>query len=142
MHIVFDMDNTLSDELGKKVRPGIPELLEKLKQDGHRLSVWTSSTRIRALIILKDFGLREYFTTFISREEYDPENKNLPKDIRVYDGDILIDDDPMQIDFTKSIGKKGFLVEPFRADQVMDKKEMEKLYRTIRRAAGLFGLFS
>ena len=32
MKIVFDMDNTLFDELGQQVRPGVVKLLERLDQ--------------------------------------------------------------------------------------------------------------
>ena len=81
MRIVFDLDNTLVDEMGKYSRPGVVELLEKLKIDGHRLSVWTSSTRKKALTVLNDLGLRKYFTDFIFREDYDPENLGVIKDI-------------------------------------------------------------
>ena len=139
MHIVFDMDNTLADELGKAARPGILELLEKLKEDGHTLSIWTNSTRIRALIILKDLGLRKYFTKLVFREDYDPENKGIGKDLRTIDGDCLIDDDPREIAFTKSIGKRAFLIKPFRGGSSASQKELKDLYKYINRANGILG---
>ncbi len=37
MRIVFDLDNTLVDEQGKKLRPGAKNLLENLKKDKHTL---------------------------------------------------------------------------------------------------------
>ena len=138
MHIVFDLDNTLSDEMGKNSRPGIEELLEKLKSDGHRLSVWTSSTRKRALIVLNDLGLRKYFTDFIFREDYDPENLGVIKDIRRVNGDCLIDDDPKHVNFTKSVGKKAFLVRSYRGGLTASLREMDELYKFIRRASGIF----
>lgn len=52
--IVFDMDNTLFDELGRWPRPGIRELLERLRKDGHTLALWTSSTAMRARSLLAD----------------------------------------------------------------------------------------
>ena len=138
MHIVFDMDNTLADEFGKNARPGMLELLDKLKSDGHTLAVWTSSTRKRALSILRELGLREYFTECIFREDYDPENSGVGKDIRRVNGDCLIDDDPKQVNFAKSIGKKAFLVKPYRVDGAADRGEMDELYKFIRRASGFF----
>jgi hydroxymethylpyrimidine pyrophosphatase-like HAD family hydrolase len=141
MHIVFDMDNTLSDELGQTARPGILELLEKLKNDGHTLSLWTSSTRKRALAILYDLGLREYFSTCVFREDYDLENTDTLKDIRQVNGDCLIDDDPKQVDFAKSIGKRGYLMKPYRAGGRANHKEIDDLDRFIRRASGFLGVF-
>ena len=48
MHIYFDLDNTLIDELGQAVRPGIIELLELFKANNLQLSIWTASTKARA----------------------------------------------------------------------------------------------
>ncbi len=89
LHIVFDMDNTLADEFGKGTRPGIIEFLNKLKSDGYSLSLWTSSTRNRALTILNDHNLRHYFKIMVFRENYDPDRQGKVKDIREIEGDIL-----------------------------------------------------
>ncbi|HEX3047420.1 MAG TPA: NIF family HAD-type phosphatase, partial [Bacillota bacterium] len=97
MNIVMDMDNTLTDEFGSSVRPGIINFLETLKRDGHVLILWTNSTKERAVTILKDHRLHFYFSRFIFREDYDPQNIGLPKDIRKVEGDLLIDDDPDEI---------------------------------------------
>ena len=139
MNIVFDMDNTLSDELGKCLRPGIVELLERLENDGHILSLWTSSTRERALSILYGLKLREHFKTLVYREDYDPENVGLGKDIREICGDFLIDDDPYQVEYAKSIGKKGYLVKAFRAGNRIDSHELEDLYLSIKYSSHPFG---
>jgi phosphoglycolate phosphatase len=42
--------------------PGIPELLEKLQRDGHRLFVATSKPEEMSIDILTKFGLANYFT--------------------------------------------------------------------------------
>ena len=42
--------------------PGIPELLEKLQKDGHRLYVATSKPEEMSIDILTKFGLAQYFT--------------------------------------------------------------------------------
>ena len=104
LHIVFDMANTLTDEFGKGVWPGIPGLLKTIENDGHYLSLWTSSTRNRAVTILSDHNLEQFLQPFVFRENYDPERKNLPEDIRNIDTDILVDDDPKQIDFVNGKG--------------------------------------
>ena len=59
MVIVFDMDNTLVDEFGSSVRPGIVDLLTKLRRGGITLIIWTNSRRDRAKEILRIHNLRK-----------------------------------------------------------------------------------
>ena len=42
--------------------PGVPELLEKLQKDGHKLYVATSKPETTAIEILEHFDLAKYFT--------------------------------------------------------------------------------
>ena len=122
------MDNTLTDDFGQSVRPGIVELLESLVQAQHLLVLWTSSAKTRAQIILADHQLAQYFTECIYREDYDPKNLGLVKDIRQIKGDILIDDAPELIKYVRSVGKKGFLISPYRrAGQGLDEQELVHL---------------
>lgn len=51
--VVFDMDNTLVDSFGSEARPGIVGLLQKLRQEGRTLVLWTNSRRDRAMEILR-----------------------------------------------------------------------------------------
>ena len=138
MHIVFDMDNTLTDEFGQKIRPCIMELLKRLIKEGHKLSVWTSSTRDRAHLILDTLKIRTYFKEVICREDYDPNNKDIGKDIRKISGDILVDDDPKQIRYVKSINRKGYLIEPFRVGRSVDNEELVSLIKQIKKENGFF----
>jgi hypothetical protein len=114
VHIVFDMDNTLADELGQSVRPGIRGLLAELNGSGHQLTVWTSSTGDRAGEILGRLGLARYSSRVIPREEYDPANSGALKDVRSIGADWFIDDDPRQIDHATSQRVKTLLVPPYR----------------------------
>ncbi len=132
MTIVFDMDNTLVDEFGATVRPGMRALLYRLKKENHVLVLWTNSTRNRALSIMNDHDLRQFFKLMIFRENYDPQNRGLNKDIRKVKGDMLIDDDPSEISYVKSIKKKGFEITPFRKGGTPDKRELTKLYSIIK----------
>jgi HAD superfamily phosphatase (TIGR01681 family) len=132
MNIVFDMDNTLTDEFGSSVRPGIIQLLDKLKKEGHVLMLWTNSVKSRAVDILLEHGLRSYFSKFIFREDYDPKNLGARKDIRKINGDVLIDDDPAEIEFMKKINKRGVLVTSYRKGKSVDKGDIERIYRTIQ----------
>ena len=52
MHVYFDLDNTIIDETGNNVRPGMHELLASFKRHGVQLSIWTVSVRERAEPIL------------------------------------------------------------------------------------------
>jgi hypothetical protein len=114
MRIAFDLDNTLVDELGKSPRPGIHALLVRLRADGHALILFTQSTRDRARIILRDHKLEELFDHFYFREDWDRENDNPPKDLRLVQADALIDDDPKHVAFARSLGKRGILVKAYR----------------------------
>jgi len=70
MHIYFDLDNTLIDDLGEAVRPGMFELLDSFKANNLQLSVWTASTKERAESIIHELGLANHFTAFVYREDW------------------------------------------------------------------------
>ncbi len=141
MTVVFDLDNTLVDSFGGSTRPGIVALLERLRGDGHTLLLWTTSRRQRAHDILRLQDLRKFFAICICREDYDPEDRDILKDIRIVQGDLLVDDDPAEISFTKSLGKKGFLIPPYRKGDRPAPKELTELYRAISRGHRFLRLF-
>jgi hydroxymethylpyrimidine pyrophosphatase-like HAD family hydrolase len=138
MTVVFDMDNTLVDEFGATVRPGMVGLLTALRKEGHTLVLWTNSRKQRAMDILREHDLRRHFSQCLCREDYDPEERDLPKDIRKVRGDVLIDDDPALIAYVESKGKKGIRIAPFRKGAVMNPRELESIHREINRKRGLF----
>ena len=80
MKIAIDMDNTIVDEFGSTLRPGIINFLKNTSTK-HKLILWTNSKRIRAMEILDYFDIRKYFNKIISRENYDPDEKGLRKDM-------------------------------------------------------------
>lgn len=141
MILVFDMDNTLVDEMGSSIRPGIIDLLKKLKLEGHDLKLWTNSKKDRAKTILSELQLKQYFSECIYREDYDPKDQGVRKDIRKVNGDILIDDDPKEIEFIQSLGKKGFLISSFRKGMKLNQKELDELYAFIQKKNSFFGKF-
>ncbi len=138
MIIVFDMDNTLVDEMGATLRPGILDLLQKLRADNHELKLWTNSKKDRANSILQEHKLKSYFSEFVFRENYDPEEKGIRKDIRKINGDFLIDDDPEEIQYIKSIKKNGFLISSFRRDSKVKEQELNEVYNLIQKKKGFF----
>jgi phosphoglycolate phosphatase-like HAD superfamily hydrolase len=124
--IALDMDNTIIDELGSTLRPGIKDFLKKISIK-HELILWTNSKRLRTMEILEYFDIRKYFIKIISRENYDPEEKGNKKDIGKYNYDIIIDDDVEEIEYNKNKGKIGILVEPYRKNKTMNKNELEEI---------------
>jgi predicted HAD superfamily phosphohydrolase YqeG len=128
MKIVIDMDNTLVDEFGSTVRPGIINFLEKM-QERHELILWTNSKRIRTMEILDYFNLRKYFLKIISRENYDPDEKGIRKDIGKYAFDVIIDDDIEEIKYNKDKGKIGILVESYRRNKGLNDNEFNEIIK-------------
>jgi len=137
-HIYLDLDNTLIDELGKTVRPGMFKLLDSFKSNNLQLSIWTASTKNRAEPIINNLGLASYFTSFVYRDDYDPDATFAgmqSKDIRFGDGDMLIDDSPRHCKFVESIGLKAFRIEPFISYGDQDNNdyyaELEELHKFV-----------
>jgi phosphoglycolate phosphatase-like HAD superfamily hydrolase len=128
MKIAMDMDNTIIDELGATLRPGVLDFLEELSVR-HELILWTNSKRIRAIEILDHFDIRKYFIKIISRENYDPQELGLRKDIGQYDCEILIDDDIEEINYNKNKEKIGILVETYRKNKDIDEKELKRIIK-------------
>ncbi|MCX7023235.1 MAG: NIF family HAD-type phosphatase [Spirochaetes bacterium] len=132
MKIAIDLDNTLVDELGASLRPGIVGFLETLSKN-HELVLWTNSKKSRAYGILMHHGIRKYFRALICREDYDPHDLGARKDLRDMGGDILIDDDPVEVDFNAKNGKRAFLVKSFRRNARIDGAELDDILKKIGR---------
>ena len=131
MKMAIDMDNTIIDELGSTLRPGIIEFLEYLYAR-HELILWTNSKRIRAMEILDYFDIRKYFNKIISRENYDPEEKGLRKNVKEYGYDILIDDDIEEINYNNNNGITGILVEAYRKNKKTNENELMEIIATYK----------
>jgi len=142
MKIVLDMDNTLIDEFGQGRRPGAEAFLERLAADGHELALWTSSTKERALLILRHLDLERHFAEFRFREDYDPDNRGLGKNINEIGGHVLIDDDPKQIAHMKKIRRRGILVPSYRTGgEEPEPGVFKRVYKELNQKRGLLGLF-
>jgi hypothetical protein len=128
MKIAIDMDNTIIDELGSTLRPGIINFLDNISVK-NEIILWTNSKRIRTMEIINYFNLRKYFVKIISRENYDPKDKGLRKDIGKYNYDILIDDDILEIEYTIKNNKIGILVESYRKNKQMNANELDGIIK-------------
>ena len=131
MKIAIDMDNTLTDEFGSTLRPGIVDFLEKISKN-NELILWTNSKRMRALEIIGHFDLRKYFSKIITRENYDPNGNDLRKNIKEYGLDIIIDDDKKETEYNNGNGKIGILIEPYRKNKKMEENELNKIIKKYR----------
>ena len=132
MHIVFDMDNTLVDEFGRSMRPGMMDLLFQLSRD-HQLSVFTTSTKARARKILRDHDLTRLFKHIVCREDYvKKEGASMLKNIGIIKGDVLIDDDPKQIQHVQKLGKRGIRIAAYRHGKVMSKCELKTIAKALK----------
>jgi hydroxymethylpyrimidine pyrophosphatase-like HAD family hydrolase len=129
--IAIDMDNTLVDEFGSTVRPGIINFLEKMRER-HELILWTNSKRIRTIEILDYFNLRKYFIKIISRENYDPDEKGIRKDIGKYNFDVIIDDDIEEIKYNRDKGKIGILIESYRRNTKLNDNEFNEIIKNYK----------
>lgn len=114
MKIVFDMDNTLADEQGKTLRPGIKDLLRSLYNDDNEIVLWTNSPKSRALDIIRSLDVEKYFSKTIGREDYDPKNHGLLKKTHIIKADKFIDDDIEEIEYNKKNGTSSLHIEAYR----------------------------
>ena len=131
-HVCFDLDNTLVDDSGRFLRPAIRELLESLTAHGIILSLWTGSTRERAVEVLRWHQLEQHFGECVFRDDYDPEGVGYPKDITYLNADLLVDDAVENINFVREVGKMGFLITSFGSSQdPPDIEELKKLHELI-----------
>lgn len=124
------MDNTLIDELGSRVREELVELLKEL-QGKYSLVLWTNSTKVRAVELLKYHKLYDFFDKHIYRENYDPDYLGKFKSIDKIGADLLIDDDPKEINHNKKRGNNCFLIKSFRKSSKPDKDEIKELRKVI-----------
>jgi FMN phosphatase YigB (HAD superfamily) len=138
-HVCFDLDNTLVDDSGNFMRPAMRELLDSLAAHGITLSLWTASTRERALDVLQWHRLENRFSQCVFREDYDPAGEGLPKDISYLNADLLVDDLLAHIEFTRQKGKLGFLITPFLSPELpCPVEELEQLHTLILPGVGWY----
>lgn len=130
--IAIDLDNTLVGSKGQ-LRTGAKEFLQKLKDDGHELTLWTHSGKRRANEIITKNGIKEYFDNIITRENYaEGKGQYTFKDIRKTGHDILIDNSKtQQKNFEKEgIGDKYIKVSPYKKGKSVGaglKQALEKI---------------
>ena len=76
--IVIDLEMEHVDEA--KPFPGVPEMLQKLKDHGYKIGVLTRGTRVYAEAALRIAGVDSYLDALVARDDF-PENESKPSPI-------------------------------------------------------------
>ena len=121
MNIFFDCDYTIIDMNGN-LRPGVKELFQRLKDDGHILYVW-SGAGIRWHEVRRH-GLEPYVTDCFHKPLYDYPSRMKDLGVTIVP-DMVIDDYP---DIVSALG--GIRVKPYLYERMSD-TEMERVYHII-----------
>ena len=121
MNIFFDCDYTIIAMNGG-LRPGVRELFQRLKDDGHTIYVW-SGMGIRWREVRKH-GLDDLVTDCFHKPIFDYRNRMKTLGVTV-EPDLVIDDYP---DIVASLG--GVRVKAYLYENPAD-REMERLYHLI-----------
>lgn len=126
--IGFDLDETLVFRSNGKYIPRarIKETLATLRNKGFELDVFTHSRRARAVKVLKETGLDNYFDRIISRELYAKgRSESTLKDIRKFGIELLVENRPQQVRSLQKRGLKSVLV-PEKQSIPIDSKMLIK----------------
>ena len=121
MNIFFDCDYTIIAMNGN-LRPGVRELFQRLKDDGHTLYVW-SGAGIRWREV-RQHGLEPYITDCFHKPLYDYHRRMKDMGVTIVP-DMVIDDYP---DIVSALG--GIRVKPYVYERKSD-REMEQVYHII-----------
>jgi hypothetical protein len=121
MNIFFDCDYTIITWDGR-LRPGVKELFQHLKDDGHTLYIW-SGAGIRWYEVRKH-GLEPYITDCFHKPLYDYHRRMKGMGVPLVP-DMVIDDYP---DIVSALG--GIRVKPYVYEKKSD-TEMERVYHII-----------
>lgn len=140
MRIVFELSQTITDRIGIDVRPGMIMLMEELIGAQHELWLWTRLKKEEAKPVLREHGLVRYFTGTTFREDYDPWGEGVLKDIRRVRGGLLVDSDPVDIEYVESLGLQAFQVRPYEGGDV-SQRDLGELLEGIRRSVDMYVKF-
>lgn len=133
MNIFFDIDYTLLD-MGKDLRPGVHELFQKLKADGHNLYVW-SGNGVR-WSDMERHDLRGYLSGAFEKPlpgEGDDAMAKFEQDLHEMNltvwPDFVVDDYQIFVSFFGGVWVRGYFVAT-KSNQ--NDREMERAYRVIK----------
>lgn len=124
MTIYFDVDLTLLSESGS-LRPGVREALERLREDGHKVYLW-SGNGIRWEFVDR-YGLRDLIAGCLYKPLYDVRSALTRQGIKA--PDFCVDD---YSEYVAEFG--GMVVSPYGLEDLED-REMQRVYEAVRAIA-------
>ncbi len=129
VNIFFDVDETILGYDGS-LRPLVPQVFDRLVQQGHRIFVWSgvrTGDAIRTEVVER-YGLEAYVTACFRKPLFDYLEQWQRTGIEVQP-DFCVDDYP---DIVDAFG--GFMVIPYRYART--DAEMERVYAAIQTHSG------
>lgn len=135
MNIVFTLSKTLTDEKLTRLRPGLVVFLERLKKENHNLILWANQNKTETISFLITKKIKKYFSKLITKEDFNPEEEPNPiKNIKIINGDVLIDNDPTQMRFGKKYGYPVILISKFgeNTEEDISEKDWITIHKKIK----------
>jgi hypothetical protein len=122
VNVFFDVDATIVGAYDGTLRPGVREIFERLRQDGHVVYIW-SGVGLRWHEIDR-YELRSLIETCHHKPTYDHHARLVTLGVAVRP-DFVVDDHP---EVVAAFG--GFVVKPFYYFDA-DDRELERVYAAI-----------
>ena len=122
MNIFFDVDSTLVARDGS-LRPGVPEVFQRLREDGHTIYVW-SGVGVRWEVVDRH-RLRPYVAGVFLKPLYDYHKGLVTLGVPVQP-DFCVDDYP---EIVWAFG--GTVVTPYESPDPAD-REMERVHQAVQ----------
>ena len=122
MNIFFDMDYTLIGGLDGKERPGVQDVMERLKADGHELYVW-SGNGIRWPEV-KRLGIEHLVTDCFKKPMYNYYQAMKAMELPA-EPDLVVDDFPVVAEAF------GGICIPYYDFHNPEDRQMERVYNVI-----------
>lgn len=115
---VFDVDGTLVDSLtGSSLRPGAEALLRRLREQGHRVLLWSAGGADYARRRAEEQGLAALFDGFHAKVDRDTHGRYLPDFLDGALAAVFVDDRPEDM----PVGAAVVAVSPYLAANPHDR---------------------
>jgi hypothetical protein len=122
MNIFFDVDGTIVGEYDGSLRPGVVEIFNQLRADGHTIYIW-SGVGLRWHEI-DQYNLRPLIETCFHKPRYDHHTRMVELGVTVLP-DFVIDD---HVEVVRAFG--GITIKPYYVADKRD-RDLERVYAAI-----------
>jgi long-chain acyl-CoA synthetase len=115
---VFDVDGTILDSLtGTSLRPGVDELLRRLRAEGCRVLLWSAGGAGYARDRASQHGIDGLFDGFFDKDQRDAQGRYVPTFLATPLAATYVDDRPEDM----PIGAAIIPVSPYLVDDRFDR---------------------